>query len=215
MREAAAGPDASAVDARTQVHLPLLRGLHLSVSDGHAELREAGVEREGAGQNITTAASSLFTQAHIYRYYLCLGSIAMTAVFHASPFCASFGSNWCSFIWLRSLGLPQGLFPPTFIVVACFATFLSSLLITWPYHEQRFWVTCEAIGLTIASLMNFSFLIRSFFVLPRIHLSIFNSVVCILCCSALSSVHLIIRVIHLGLCEVIQIQKNRDNFGSG
>ena len=61
------------------------------------------------------------------------------------------------------------------------------LLITWPYHERRFWVTYVVIGLTIASLLNFSFLIRYFLVLPWIHLSIFISVVCILCCYALFS----------------------------
>ena len=55
---------------------------------------------------------------------------------------------------------------PTFIVVTCFATFVSSLLITWPNHERRFWATYVVIGLTIASLLNFSFLIRSFLVLP-------------------------------------------------
>ena len=57
-------------------------------------------------------------------------------------------SSWCCFKLLRtrsihlSLGLPRGLFPPTFIVVTCFATFMSSLLITWSYHERRFWATC-------------------------------------------------------------------------
>ena len=66
---------------------------------------------------------------------------------HPSQFCVSFGSSWCCFESLRtrsihlSLGLPRGLFPPTFIVVTCFATFVSSLLITWPFHESRFWVT--------------------------------------------------------------------------
>ena len=43
------------------------------------------------------------------------------------------------------------------------------------------------LGLTIASLLNFSFLIRSFLVLPSIHLNMFISVVCVLCCSALCS----------------------------
>ena len=80
--------------------------------------------------------------AHIYRSYPCPGSIAMTAFIQASQFCAMFRSSWCSFMSLhRSLSLPRGIFPPTFIVVTCFATFVSSLLITWPYHERRFWVT--------------------------------------------------------------------------
>ena len=71
------------------------------------------------------------------------GSIAMIAFRHPSRFCASFGSSWCCLRSLRtrsvhlSLGLPRGLFPPTFIVVACFATFVSSLLITWPYHKKK------------------------------------------------------------------------------
>ena len=37
---------------------------------------------------------------------------------------------------------------------------------SWPYHERRFWATYVVIGLTIASLLNFSFLNRSFLVLP-------------------------------------------------
>ena len=117
----------------------------------------------------------------------------MIAFRHPSRFCVSFGSSWCCFRSLRtrfiqlSQGLSRDLFPPTVIVVTCFATFVSSLLITWPYHERRFWATYVVIGLTIASLLNFSFLIRSFLVLPWIHLSIFISVVCIRCCSALCS----------------------------
>ena len=38
-------------------------------------------------------------------------------------------------------------------------------------QERRFWVTYVVIGLTIASLLNFSFLILSFLVLPWIHIS--------------------------------------------
>ena len=34
------------------------------------------------------------------------------------------------------------------------------------YHEKRFWVTYMMIGLTIKSLLNFSFLILSFRILP-------------------------------------------------
>ena len=48
----------------------------------------------------------------------------------------------------------------------CNVRLFSSLLITWPYHERRFWVTYVVISLTIASLLDFSFLIRSFLVLP-------------------------------------------------
>ena len=82
------------------------------------------------------------------------------------------GLIWFCLISLRTMsihlsrGLPRGLFPPTLIVVTSFATFLSPHLITWPchemrsYHEKRVWVTCVA---TIASLLNFSFLIVSFF----------------------------------------------------
>ena len=81
---------------------------------------------------------------YLCRSYPCPGSIAMIAFLHPSQFCASFGN--------------------TFIVVTCFATFVSSLLITWPYHERRFWATYVVIGLTIGSLLNFSFLIRFFLV---------------------------------------------------
>ena len=84
------------------------------------------------------------TFAYLCRSYPCPGSIAMIAFRHPSLFCVSFGSSWCCLRSLRtrsnhlSLGLPRGLFPPTFIVVTCLATFVSSLLITWPYHERRF-----------------------------------------------------------------------------
>ena len=120
-------------------------------------------------------SSIMLTVAHSCRYYACPGSIAMIVFFHPSRFCAKSGSSWCCLRSLRILsihlspGLPRGLFPefpPTFIVVTCFATFVSSLLIIWPYHERRFWVIYVVIGLTIASLLNFSFLIRSFVVLP-------------------------------------------------
>ena len=123
---------------------------------------------------------------------------------------ASFESSWCSFISLRtlsihhSLGFHRCLFPPTFSVVTSFATFLSSLLIiTWPYHERRFWVTCVVIGLIVASLLNFSFLNLSFRVLPWINLSIFISVVCILCSSALCSAQYSLPYIKFGLIAVL------------
>ena len=99
--------------------------------------------------------------------------------------------------------IPRGLFPPSYIVVTCFATFVSSLLITWPYHERRFWVTYVVIGLTIASLLNLSFLIRSFLVLPWIHLSIFMSVVCILCWSVLWSAQHPLPYIKVGVMTVV------------
>ena len=116
--------------------------------------------------------SRMLTFADLCRPYSCPGPIVMTAFLHASRFCASFGSSWCRLKSLRtlsihiSMGLPRGLFPPTFIVVTCFATVVPSLLITRPYHERRFWVTYVVIGLTIASVLKFSFLIRSFLVLP-------------------------------------------------
>ena len=98
--------------------------------------------------------SDALLNAHGCRSYPCPGSIAMIAFFHPSRFCASSGSSWCCLRSLHtlsihlSLGLPRGLFPPTFIVVTCFATFVSSEVITWPYHERCFWVTYVVIGLT-------------------------------------------------------------------
>ena len=65
---------------------------------------------------------------------------------------------------------------------------------TWPYHERRFWVT---------SFLNFWFLILSFRVLPWIHLSIFVSVVCILCCSALCSAQHSLPYIKVGLMTAL------------
>ena len=94
-----------------------------------------------------TAIAVCPTFVYLCRSYPCPGSTAMIAFLHPSRFCARFGSSLCCFRSLRtrpthlSLGLPRGLFQPTFIVVTCFATFVSSLLITWPYHERRFWVT--------------------------------------------------------------------------
>ena len=114
----------------------------------------------------------LFTFAHLCRSYPCPDSIAMTAFLHASRFCASFGSSRCCLKSLRtlsihlSLGLPRGLFPPTFNVVTSILPFVSSPLITWPYQEGHFWVNYVVIGLTIASLLNLSFLILCFLVLP-------------------------------------------------
>ena len=67
----------------------------------------------------------------------------MIAFLHPSRFCASFGSSGCCFKSLRtrsihlSLGLPRGL-PPTFVVVSCFPTFVSSPPIAWLYHEKAF-----------------------------------------------------------------------------
>ena len=123
-------------------------------------------------QQPNSSPSQTCSPGHLSRSYPCPGSIAMTAFLHDSRFCASSGSSLCCFRSLRtlsthlSLGLPRGLFPPTFIVVTCFATFVSSLLITWPYHERCFWVTCGDWLDHVALLMNFSFLIRSFLVLP-------------------------------------------------
>ena len=110
--------------------------------------------------------------AHLGRSYPCPGSIAMIAFLHASRFCASSGSSWSCLKSLRtlsnhlSLGLPQGLFPPTFIVVPFVQHCVSALLITWLYHERLFWMTTVVIGLTITSLLKLSFLIRSILVLP-------------------------------------------------
>ena len=121
--------------------------------------------------------SPLLTFAHLCRSDPCPGSIAMTVFLHASRSCASLGSSWwclkslCTRSIHLSLGLPRGLFPPTVIVVTCFATFVSSLLNTRPHQERRFWVIYVVIGLTIASLLNFSFLILSFLVLPWIQAS--------------------------------------------
>ena len=64
-------------------------------------------------------------------------------------------------------------------------------------------MTYVVIGLTIASVLNFSFLILSFHVLPSIHLIIFNSVVCTICCSALCSAQHSLPYIKVGLMTVL------------
>ena len=90
--------------------------------------------------------------------------------------------------------------PPSLLLLALQH---SCLLITWPYHERRFSATYVMIGLTIASVLNFKFLIQSFLVLPSIHLNIFISVVCILCCSALCSAQHSLPYIKFGLMTVL------------
>ena len=83
-------------------------------------------------------------------YHLCsplpVNNLWVGCQYSPSPgFCASSGSIWRSFTSFRtpsihlSLSLPRGLFPPTFIVVTSFVTFVSSLLITWTYQERCFW----------------------------------------------------------------------------
>ena len=80
---------------------------------------------------------NMLTIAIVCRSYPFPGSIVMIAFLQASRFCASFGSSWCCLKSLctlsihLSLGLPRGLFSPTFIVVTSFTTFLLSLLIKY------------------------------------------------------------------------------------
>ena len=120
-----------------------------------------------------------FSQVVMYAY-LCvpLPILSLSGVDRhdcLSPSFAVLGELWVELVLFQIA--PHSVHPPqygpstrspTFIVVrpTCFATFVSSLLITWPNHERRFWATYVVIGLTIASLLNFSFLIRSFLVLP-------------------------------------------------
>ena len=114
--------------------------------------------------------------AQLCRSYPCPGSIAMIAFLQASRFCASFGSSWRCFISLStlsnhlSLGLPRGLFPPLpshlhLCYFICNMCFFSSHYMAIP-RKAFLGDIYVVIDLTIASLLNFSFLIRSFLVLP-------------------------------------------------
>ena len=140
-------------------------------------------------RNVRTLVSchQCLTLAHFCRAYPFPVSIAMTDFFRPSRLCASFGSSWYTFVSVRtlsihlSMGSLRGLFPPTFIVVTSFATFLSSHLITWPYHKRRFWVTM-VICLTICIAPD---LFISDSVFPCFALRICISVVCIIFCSSL------------------------------
>ena len=67
--------------------------------------------------------NDMLTFAQLCRCYPCPASIAMTA--------------------FLSLGLPRCLFPPIPPSSLLLALQHSCLLITWPYHERRFWVTCS------------------------------------------------------------------------
>ena len=115
-----------------------------------------------------------FSQVVMYAY-LCvpLPILSLSGVDRhdcLSPSFAVLGELWVELVLFQIA--PHSVHPPqsgpstrspTFIVVTCFAT---SLLITWPIHERRFWATYVVIGLTIVSLLNFSFLFRSSLVLP-------------------------------------------------
>ena len=65
----------------------------------------------------------------ILHFFILLGSVRdldrAGVVSYRSALCPPTTQSWPT---SRSL-------PPTFIVVTCFATFVPSLLITWPYHD--------------------------------------------------------------------------------
>ena len=69
----------------------------------------------------------------------------------------------------------------------CFLLYwVSSLRITCTYHDSRFLVRTDLIGVTLAIPLMVSFLILSFLVFPWLHLSNFISVVSKRCSSASS-----------------------------
>ena len=120
---------------------------------------------------ILTPWSPLLNFAHLCRSYPFPGSIVFI-----SPAFSVLCEIWIGLVFSQiaphSVHPPQSgpssrhLFPPTFIVVTSFASFLSYLLITRRYQDRRLWVTYFVIGLSIASLLNFSFLILSFLFCP-------------------------------------------------
>ena len=76
-------------------------------------------------------------------------------------------------------GLPTGLLPSTLYSIHFFAQSSSPFLITCPYHLSRPLLMKVVIGSTPTSLLNFSFVLLSFNVIPHIHL--------IICISGLSN----------------------------
>ena len=94
-----------------------------------------------------------FSQVVMYAY-LCvpLPILSLSGVDRhdcLSPSFAVLGELWVELVLFQIA--PHSIHPPqsglsTFIVVTCFAMFVSSLLITWPNHERRFWATYVVIG---------------------------------------------------------------------
>ena len=80
-----------------------------------------------------------------------------------------------------------GRVPVTVILNVLLVMWVSSLRIICPYHDSRFWVRVDLIGVTLAIPLMVSFLILSFLVFPWLHLIIFISVVCKRCSSCLRS----------------------------
>ena len=147
--------------------------------DGVTMLRCTHVHSQSVHVRRRSGKSPSFGFSQVVMYaYLCvpLPILSLSGVDRhdcLSPSFSVLGELWVELVLFQIT--PHSVHPPqsgpstrspTFIVVTCFATFVSSLLITWPTHERRFWATYVVIGLTITSLLNFSFLIRSFLVLP-------------------------------------------------
>ena len=77
--------------------------------------------------------------------------------------------------------------PVTFVLSVLLGMWVSSLYITCPYHDSLFCVRTELIDDSFAFPVMVPFVILSFLVFPRLHLSIFISVVCKRCSSCLHS----------------------------
>ena len=75
------------------------------------------------------------------------------------------GPDQCSFTSLPYQSLPSRcLFPPPSSLLYPLQRYRRLFL--WPGTDRRFCVTCVVIGVSIAPLLNFSFLILSFIALP-------------------------------------------------
>ena len=102
-------------------------------------------EPDGVGSNTTATDGRVCGELHcrttsrqvsqiIYSHFPIVSLSGVGRHYCISPgfsVLCDFGSSWCCLISPRtlsihlSLSLPRGLFPPTFIVVTCFATFVS------------------------------------------------------------------------------------------
>ena len=109
------------------------------------------VDRENLRHLASLRLSCMRTFAYLCRSYPCPGCVDRRDCL--SPSFAVLGELWVELVLFQIA--PHSIHPPqsgpstrspTFIVVTCFAMFVSSLLITWPNHERRFWATYVVIG---------------------------------------------------------------------
>ena len=91
--------------------------------------------------------------------------------------------------------------PPSLLFILSNISFASSHRAAIP--AKALCVSCVVTGLSFASLLDFSFLVRYFLALLGIHLSIFISGSCAICCFVLRSVQSSVSYIKVGVMPVL------------